>query len=201
MGRITTADPRALRGVGVGIGLAVVVIAFVLAGIPAAGGALAVVGGIALVRRASRAQRGRAGEPTFLFVLLAHRGRSAPGLLLRLPAGGADAGRLRAGGWTVLEPPVNGPLTPPGRVAVEFAGDDRLRVRDLAGVSGAHTEATRENAVPRGWGAAARELGYVVLLAVQEGEEHPLRHDGAVWTPTLGAYALLRGTPPGRPRG
>ncbi|MCT1394631.1 hypothetical protein M4D51_02715 [Microbacterium sp. p3-SID338] len=200
MGRITAADPRALSGVGVAIGLAVVVVAFLLAGVPAAGGALAVVGGIALVRRSSRAQRSKEGEPTFLFVLLAQGGRSAPGLLLRLPSGGGDAGRLRAGGWRVLEPPVNGPLTPLGRVAVEFDGDDRLRVRDLAGVRGAHTEAARGNAVPHGWGAAAQELGYVVLLAVPEGEEYPLRHDGTVRAPTLGAYALLRGTPSGRLR-
>ncbi|WP_149084028.1 MULTISPECIES: hypothetical protein [Microbacterium] len=201
MGRSRTAEPLAGRRVGAGVGLAVVVVAFLLAGLPWAGGALAVAAGIAIVRRSSPSQRAEGREPTFLFVLVAHGDRRAPGLVLRLPAGGGDARRLRAGGWSVLEPPVNGPLAPPGRVAVEFDGDDRLRVRDLAEVWGAHTEAARENAVPHGWGNAAEELGYVVLLAVHEGEEHPLRQDGAVRSPTLGAYAILRGTPSGRRRG
>ncbi|MGX1584012.1 hypothetical protein [Microbacterium sp. PF5] len=194
MAHTPTVDADRHRGARVALGAGVVVVAFLVAGTPAALGAFAVVVGFGAVRRARRRPE-RLPRLTFTFAVVDVGGDGAPCLLLSLPPDADEtvAEVLRAHGWSTLEPPVNGPVAPVRRVGVEFRGDDGLRLRDLGVPGPAYAEAMRRGAVPGGWGAAAERTGWVLLLAVPE-QAWPLDPDRTVRSPVLGAYGLLHGS-------
>lgn len=98
------------------------------------------------------------------------------------------AEHLREHGWSILEPPVDGPLAPVRGIGVEFVGDRSLVVHDVRGIGArAALIADRLSDLPAGWARAAEDAGYVLLI-LDDGVFTP----GTV--PVVGAYALLRGT-------
>ncbi|KJL25285.1 hypothetical protein RN51_00732 [Microbacterium oxydans] len=164
-----------------------VALGFLLGGFPGAFGVFIVVVGIAAVRRAGRQQ---ASIPRLECTFLILGGGEVAIAAMRFRVGDGDPERmtehLRGRGWSLLEPPLEGPLGAFGRVGVAFQGDRSLAVRDLHGRGAAPTLlADRVSALPPGWGRAAQESGYVLLL-VDDGAE-----PGAA--PALGTYAVLEG--------
>ncbi|MBT2495928.1 hypothetical protein J7E45_09935 [Microbacterium sp. ISL-59] len=166
-----------------------VVLGFVLGGFQGALGAFAIAVGITAVRHA---RRRRASLPRLAcrFLVLGGGDQPIAAMLFRMPDDDAEeaADHLREHGWSTLEPPFDGPLAPVNGVGVEFRGDRGLVVHDLRGLGGRPSLiADRLTALPPGWGRAAEESGYVLLLT-DDGRSAP------GWMPVLGAYALLRGT-------
>lgn len=171
-----------------GLCVAGVVLGFFLGGFQGAFGAFVVAVGVMSVHRA-RAKQASIPRAACTFVVLNRGGLPLATMLLRMPDGSAEAmaDHLRERGWSTLEPPLDGPLTPVGRVGVAFQGDRSLTVHDLGGIGARPLLiADRVTALPSDWGRAAQQSGYVLLLVEED-------VDAPGTAPTLGAYALLQG--------
>lgn len=171
-----------------------VVLGFFLGGFQGAFGAFAVAVGVMSVRRA-RAKQASIPKAACTFVVLNRGGLPLATMLFRLPDGSAEGttDHLRERGWSTLEPPLDGPLTPVGRVGVAFQGDRILTVHDLVGIDARPLLiADRVTDLPSDWGRAAQRSGYVLLLVEED-------VDAPGTAPTLGAYALLQGVDHVRP--
>lgn len=171
---------HALAALGVALG-------FLSGGFPGAFGAFVVVVGIAAVRRARR-QHASIPRSECTFLVLDGVGVAIAAMRFRMGDGDPErmTEHLRERGWSLLEPPLDGPLGAFDRVGVAFQGDRSLMVRDLHGFGvGPTLLADRISDLPRGWGRAAQESGYVLLL-LDDGAE-----PGAA--PVLGTYAVLEG--------
>ncbi|PRB18267.1 hypothetical protein [Microbacterium sp. MYb62] len=165
-----------------------VVLGFVIGGFQGAFGAFVVAVGVMAVRRARRNQAS-IPRAACTFLVLDRSDDPVAAMLFRLPDGDTEAvtDHLRERGWSTLEPPLDGPLAPVGRVGVAFQGDRILAVHDLRGIGARPILlADRVTDLPPDWGRAAQQSGYVLLL-VEEAGTAP----GAA--PSLGAYALLQG--------
>jgi hypothetical protein len=172
-----------------------VALGFFLGGFQGAFGAFIVAVGVVAVRRA-RGKQASIPKAACSFLVLNRVGVPLATMLFRLPDGSAEgvAVHLRESGWSILEPPLDGPLTPVGRVGVAFQGDRILAVHDLGGSgAGPLLIADRVTDLPPDWGRVAQQSGYVLLL-IEDGANAP----GAA--PALGAYALLQGVDHARRR-
>lgn len=171
-----------------GLSVSGVALGFLVGGFQGAFGAFVIVVGVAAVRRARRHQTS-IPKAACTFEVLNRFDLPIATLVFR-PADD-DVTRmtdhLRERGWSVLEPPLDGPLAPVGRVGVAFQGDRSLVVHDHAGPRARPCLiADRVSGLPVDWGRAAQESGYVLLLVDDRGSR-----PGTV--PTLGAYARLQG--------
>jgi len=164
-----------------------VALGFLLGGFPAAFGAFVVCVGILSVRR-SRTPRHSIPRAACDFVVQASDEQRIAMMLFRLRDDGEDVREhLRAHGWSMLEPPLDGPQVPVRGIGVEFLGDRSLVVHDVRGVVAREVLiADRLTEVPAGWGRAAEESGYVLLL-LDDVAKLPAT------APRIGAYAVLRG--------
>lgn len=165
-----------------------VALGFLVGGFQGAFGAFIVAVGVLAVRRA-RGKQEFIPRAACTFLVLNRGGLPLASMLFRMPDGGVEgiADHLRERGWSILEPPLDGPLTPVGRVGVAFQGDRVLTVHDLGGMGAQPIlTADRVTDLPLDWGRAAQQSGHVLLL-IDEGVDAP----GTA--PALGAYALLQG--------
>lgn len=164
-----------------------VALGFLLGGFQGAFGVFLVAVGIMAVR-GSRTRRASIPRAACDFVLRGTDEQPIATMLFRL-RDDTDGMRehLRTHGWSLLEPPHDGPLTPVRGVGVEFRGDRSLVVHDVRGIRPHETLiADQLSGLPANWGRAAEESGYVLLL-VDDGGTASATASG------VGAYALLQG--------
>lgn len=164
-----------------------VALGFLIGGFQGALGAFGIAVGITML---ARARRRLASIPRAACTFVVRDGaQPIATMLFRMPDGPGEAmtDHLREHAWGMLEPPLDGPLSPVHEVGVEFRGDHGLVVLHLRGLGTRRClVADQLSDLPRDWARAAQESGFVLLL-LDDGRSPT---DGV---PMLGAYALLRG--------